>query len=339
HVLVQDAAYGTLLREPRRALHARIADTLQSQFAEIAENQPALLAHHYKEAGLLESAIECWLKAGKSAESRSANIEAVKALTQGIEMMQSLPPSSQSMGKELDFYLALGPAMAATRGFGAPETQKVFLHARDLLADGGTVSERMTVLWGAYLAHRTRAENIAAREVAHQILALASQDEHPGISALGHRFMGQALLMMGAFVEARFHLQQVVDLCAAQPETITAYRRFGVDDQAIALSMLSGTLWALGYPERAAATARQALARARTLGLTFTTAQVLETHAFFGALGADPEGAADYVTELIAHSIKHSLAELEQRARFTQGALLIKKGYPRQAIEIMHSVI
>src|SRR5262249_35068541 len=98
-------------------------------------------------------------------------------------------------------------------------------------------------------------------------------------------------------------------------------------------------LWVLGYPEQAAAAARQGLARARTLGLAFTTAQVLEAQAFFGALGADPEGAADYVTELIAHSIKHSLAELEQRARFTQGALLIKKGYPRQAIEIMHNVI
>ena len=52
HALVQDAAYGTLLREPRRALHARIAETLESQFAEIAENQPELLARHCTEAGL-----------------------------------------------------------------------------------------------------------------------------------------------------------------------------------------------------------------------------------------------------------------------------------------------
>jgi predicted ATPase len=53
HALVQDAAYGTLLREPRRALHARIAETLESQFAEIAENQPELLARHCTEAGLV----------------------------------------------------------------------------------------------------------------------------------------------------------------------------------------------------------------------------------------------------------------------------------------------
>src|SRR5208282_1637525 len=52
HALVQDAAYGTLLREPRRGLHARIAETLESQFAEIAESRPELLAHHLTKAGL-----------------------------------------------------------------------------------------------------------------------------------------------------------------------------------------------------------------------------------------------------------------------------------------------
>ena len=51
HVLVQDAAYGTLLREPRRALHARVAETLESQFAEITGTQPELLARQYTDAG------------------------------------------------------------------------------------------------------------------------------------------------------------------------------------------------------------------------------------------------------------------------------------------------
>ena len=66
HALVQDAAYGTLLREPRRALHARIAETLESQFADIAENQPELLARHCTEAGLIEKAAALWGKAGQS---------------------------------------------------------------------------------------------------------------------------------------------------------------------------------------------------------------------------------------------------------------------------------
>jgi len=57
HALVRDVAYGTLLREPRRALHARIAKVLESLFAEVAENQPEVLARHYAEAGLIEEAV------------------------------------------------------------------------------------------------------------------------------------------------------------------------------------------------------------------------------------------------------------------------------------------
>ena len=81
HALVQDAAYGTLLREPRRALHARIAETLESQFAEIAESQPELLARHCTEAGQIEKAAGLWGKAGQRSLERSALVEAVAQLT------------------------------------------------------------------------------------------------------------------------------------------------------------------------------------------------------------------------------------------------------------------
>lgn len=52
HALVQGAAYGTLLREPRRALHARIADAIETQFPDLAESQPELVARHCTKAGL-----------------------------------------------------------------------------------------------------------------------------------------------------------------------------------------------------------------------------------------------------------------------------------------------
>src|SRR5215471_15816639 len=64
HALVRDVAYSTLLREPRRALHARIAETLERQFLEISENQPELLACHWTEAEQIEKAAALWGKAG-----------------------------------------------------------------------------------------------------------------------------------------------------------------------------------------------------------------------------------------------------------------------------------
>jgi predicted ATPase len=120
---------------------------------------------------------------------------------------------------------------------------------------------------------------------------------------------------------------------------ITSYRRFGADDEVAALSALSRTLWILGYPEQAAAAAGQALARARTMGLAFTTALALDGEAFLGVLGADLKRATVHADEAMAHSIEHGLADYEQRTRFIQGALLAQTGDPRRGIELMHSAI
>jgi predicted ATPase len=90
HVLVQDAAYGTLLREPRRALHARIGDTLESGFPEIAENQPEVLARHCTEAGLIDKAAGPWGKAGQRSLARSALVEAIEQLRRALDQIATL---------------------------------------------------------------------------------------------------------------------------------------------------------------------------------------------------------------------------------------------------------
>ena len=87
---MQDAAYGTLLREPRRTLHARIAETLESQFAEIAESQPELLARHYTEAGLIEKAVSFWGTAGQRSLARSALLEGAEQLKRALNQITTL---------------------------------------------------------------------------------------------------------------------------------------------------------------------------------------------------------------------------------------------------------
>jgi hypothetical protein len=83
------------------------------------------------------------------------------------------------------------------------------------------------VLWGTYLSHSMQAEHNAALKVARQLVALAAHHEHWGFSALGNRFAGQTLNFMGAFVDARLHLERALDLCAANRETVAAYRKYG----------------------------------------------------------------------------------------------------------------
>ena len=116
HALVRDAAYESLLKSRRQQLHGQIARALEEKFADIVTSQPEIVAHHFTAAGLVDPGIDYWLRAGNLALSRSANAEAVKHLRQGIELTRSLAPSPERVRKELDFYLALGPAMAATEG-------------------------------------------------------------------------------------------------------------------------------------------------------------------------------------------------------------------------------
>jgi predicted ATPase len=136
HALVQDAAYGTLLREPRRALHARIAETLESRFADIAENQPELLARHCTEAGLIEKAAALWAKAGQRSLARSALVEAVEQLTRALNQIATLPTTPALRREQIKLQVALANALMHLKGFAAPETKSALDEARLLIERG-----------------------------------------------------------------------------------------------------------------------------------------------------------------------------------------------------------
>jgi predicted ATPase/class 3 adenylate cyclase len=132
HALVQDAAYGTLLREPRRALHARIADTFESQFAEIAESQPELLARHCTEAGLIEKAAGLWGKAGQRSLARSALVEAATQLTRALDQIATLPHTPALRREQIKLQVALITPLIHVKGYAAPETNIRWLRSRHI---------------------------------------------------------------------------------------------------------------------------------------------------------------------------------------------------------------
>ena len=114
HALVRDAAYGTLLREPRRALHARIAETLEGRFADIAETQPELLARHYTEAGLIEKAAGLWGKAGQRSLARAALLEGAEQLRRALDQIATLPGTAALRREEIKLRVAFANALALT---------------------------------------------------------------------------------------------------------------------------------------------------------------------------------------------------------------------------------
>ena len=115
HALVQDAAYGTLLREPRRALHARIARAYESRFPEVVHAQPELVAHHFTEAGLSDAAIEYWERAGDLAMARSGHTEAIHHFSVALDLLGKLGEKPGRAAEELELCVKLGPALMMVR--------------------------------------------------------------------------------------------------------------------------------------------------------------------------------------------------------------------------------
>src|SRR5271167_713838 len=140
HALVQDAAYGTLLREPRRALHARIAEALESRFAEIAE-QPEILAHHCTEAGLIEKAAGLWGKAGQQSQARSALAEAVAQFTRALDQMATLPGTPALRREQIKLRVALITPLIHVKGYAAAETKAAAEQARLLIDQAEALGE------------------------------------------------------------------------------------------------------------------------------------------------------------------------------------------------------
>ena len=207
HALVQDAAYGTLLREARRGLHARIAEVLEGQFTDIATNQPELLARHCTEAGLTEKAVGLWGKAGQRSLERSALVEAVEQLARAIGLIAGLAPTPALRREEIRLQVALITPLFHLKGYAAPETKAAAERANVLIEQAKSLGEPLedplllfSVLYGVWVANYIAFNGDAMRELAAQFLVLAEKQgsvvaapgrpsHHGGLLAVyrGHR--------------------------------------------------------------------------------------------------------------------------------------------------------
>ena len=276
HALVQDAAYGTLLREPRRALHARIAETLESQFTEIAENQPELLARHCTEAGLIERAASLWGKAGQRSLERSALVEAAEQLTRALGQIAALSVTPALRREEIKLQVALITPLIHVKGYAAPDTKVAVERARSLIEQVQALGEPpedplllFSVLYGFWIANLVTFNSDVMRELAAQFMALAEKQGAIAPLMIGHRLMGMSLLHTGDIAEGRVHFDRAIALYDPAEHRPLA-TRFGQDVRVAILSYGSLATWLLGYPDAALADAEHAVKDAREIGQAAT---------------------------------------------------------------------
>ena len=345
HALVRDAAYGTLLRGARRALHLRIATTLEEQWPDIVQASPESLAHHYTEAGAIEHASAMWGMAGRRSRTRSALAEAEGQLSRALSQIGTLPPTSSMRREQIALQVELVTVLMHTKGYGAAQTKAAAEYARALIEHAEAIGEPpedplllFSVIYGFWVVNIAAFNGDAARELAVQFMQLAEMQSGSGPLLLAHRMMGMTLMSVGGPVKGKEHLDRAILLYDAAEHRALA-TRFGTDAQVAILEWRSRTHWLLGFPLAARSDADRSFMRARELDQAATLMHALaHSTATLILLGAVAEADAR-AAELIALAEDKKSSYWSANGRMWRGCLMAETGRSSEAVHTLISAI
>jgi predicted ATPase len=264
HALIQDAAYESLLKSRRQAIHARTAEILRDS----ASPEPEAIAHHFTQAGLDDLAIEWWGKAGDQALRRSAFQEAISHLGRAIAMadkgggdVAGAAPISQRLKLQTNY----AQAIAWSRGYAADETKAAVARAQELVSENDNIAERLNAYYVPITTKLMSGELNQALTTALTFLRESmTEGGAPDILA-AHRMSGLVYLFLGALPDARMHLEEAIRIY--NPHWNIAIKYFhGVDSGTTATAYLAHVCWQCGEVARARELIDQAAARADDLG-------------------------------------------------------------------------
>ncbi len=337
HALVQDAAYGTLLRSKRRQLHSRIADALEEGFPETVETQPELVAHHLIQAGRTERAIDYLRKAGQRTIERSANAEALEHLTRALELLQSRPKGPARTRASFGLEVMLSHAMIARHGYAARETVEVLLRAKAHIDDSTDPSQKFAILYGIWACHYVGGEVAKQTDAAAEFLAEAKRHNATAALCVAHRIVGTTYVTKGDFAAGLRHLERARALYDPKQHAQLQYQ-YGQDLGAAALCYLSWALWHLGYVDQASEVAAEAVKSAEELSHPHTLAYTIcHARGMIDIFRRSSEDMRSYAGSVVSLCNEHGLLHWVACGRILEGWADTCRGDLDQGIEALHA--
>ncbi len=316
HALVQDAAYGLLLREPRRTLHARIAAALENEFAEIAEAEPEIVAQHFARAELSDRAALYFERAGDRAITRCAYAEAVAHFTASLAQFERLPQSPERSRRELAVLLKQGPAVLILRGWQHVDVEQVYQRACVIARSLDDQMALFKALWGLWFSAAVNRRTDIARERAQELVAL------------GQRSGDESLLLeaMHCRWSTGFFCGEVASTLADALEGASLYdpvrhsglgATFGGHDPGVCAHSVAGLAYAqAGNPGDAVASVARAIALAQTLNQPPSEAFALMNALTVYAMVEDRDAVTRLASQTMAHADKFDLPVQRSIATF-----------------------
>jgi class 3 adenylate cyclase/tetratricopeptide (TPR) repeat protein len=297
HLLIRDAAYDALPKAVRAELHERFANWLEERGAGFVVELDELLAHHLERAygyrlelgagdekaqqgpgeditRIAQRAVLALRRAGLRAMRLSANEQAVEHFSSAIALVGRLSDGDERGRMEAELQLQLGIALFALQGIGAPEPERAYGRATELMVASATTAEQFPIHFGLCLVHGLRGSFDQATLLVDSMSELASQgDESMRLQALHARWM--ISLFSGRIDNAVAAADEGRAIYRADAHHPLAFR-YGNHDAGVCALSLQALAFALrGESVRALAQMHEAIALGESLGHAFSLVQPL----------------------------------------------------------------
>jgi class 3 adenylate cyclase/tetratricopeptide (TPR) repeat protein len=338
HALVQDAAYGTLLRARRQELHSRVAEVLEQHFADLVERQPELLAHHLTAAGNSERAVDQWLKAGQHAAARLAHFEAIRHFERGLATLAALPESRIRDGREIELQLARGLSLFTAKGFESQEAPQAYARARELAERHEDAGQLFVAVYGLWQANIGSGTLVGANILSNRLLQLTSGAIDNGLRLQAHHTAWTTCLFSGEPGAAREHCE--AGRLLYNPEQHLAHRRlYGGHDPGVCARYMGAQVdWLLGYPDKALTIGSEALALAEHVAHPLSLEFVLVFNAMLHVDRGEPELALQRL-EVAEMLVAEQRLGFVMEPRFLRGAALSAHGAFDEAVACLREAL
>lgn len=331
HSLVQDAAYGTMLRGQRQSLHERIAQVLEDRYPVIVAEEPECLAHHCAAAGKFVPAARYCLAAGQRAYRRSANTEALNHLDDGLSQLAKVPESPARTEIEASLQAARGLVLSAVMGYAHPKVEEAYERARNLMESQTDTHQIFPVLFGLSELHCVRGKIDLAVGLAGKLLSLAESVNEPDLRMAAHTMLGTYHWYMAENRESERHLTAAIEVYDPTRHARLA-EIYGHDLGVAALSFLALNHWVSGRPARSLEATERALALARRINQPSSLCFALVLNLSCLALANDAQTMLRRAEECMTLSSDNGFAYWLSAGRIYRGWALSRLGQPETGI-------
>ena len=305
HALTHEVAYGSMLQERRRELHAALLGALERAHADRLAEQVEVLAHHAVRGGIRDKALRYLVEAAHKARGRSAVREAVAFFEAALGLLDEMPETPDNLSRRLDILIDFGPVVIMVRSAAAPEVEDIYRRALALVERLADDSRRFPVLWGLWFVLYTRGSYRPALMAAEELLAMAQGGDDTGRLVEAHHALWPTLLAMGRSAAAVPYMEQAIALYERDRHAGQAALYAGHDPGACCRYQLGAAWWLLGFPDRALASARDAARLAEELKHPMTMTTTLWFVAWVQYQRGEREHAAESTNRQLALAQAH----------------------------------